>query len=80
MGVSLATEFSKRRKAILGVFDEGCMGMYNAIFDDELDESCGHDWQQGAVEPIGGSSQRNAHGERCRGGGGVSLAATADKA
>ena len=21
--------------AILGVFDEGCMGMYNAIFDDE---------------------------------------------
>ncbi|MHB1022169.1 MAG: fucose isomerase [Acidobacteriaceae bacterium] len=26
----------KRRKAILGVFDEGCMGMYNAIIDDEL--------------------------------------------
>src|SRR6201987_415394 len=24
------------RKAILGVFDEGCMGMYNAIIDDEL--------------------------------------------
>ncbi len=24
------------RKAILGVFDEGCMGMYNAILDDEL--------------------------------------------
>ncbi|MFC8733363.1 fucose isomerase [Luteimicrobium sp. NPDC057192] len=23
-------------KAIVGVFDEGCMGMYNAIFDDEL--------------------------------------------
>jgi len=23
------------RKAILGVFDEGCMGMYNAIIDDE---------------------------------------------
>ncbi len=23
-------------KAIMGVFDEGCMGMYNAIFDDEL--------------------------------------------
>ncbi|MCB9454373.1 MAG: fucose isomerase [Anaerolineaceae bacterium] len=23
-------------KAILGVFDEGCMGMYNAIIDDEL--------------------------------------------
>ncbi|MEV0582589.1 hypothetical protein [Nonomuraea sp. NPDC050310] len=27
----LATE-----KAIIGVFDEGCMGMYNAIIDDEL--------------------------------------------
>jgi len=25
-----------QRKAILGVFDEGCMGMYNAILDDEL--------------------------------------------
>jgi L-fucose isomerase-like protein len=25
-----------RRKAILGIFDEGCMGMYNAIIDDEL--------------------------------------------
>lgn len=24
------------RKAIIGIFDEGCMGMYNAIFDDEL--------------------------------------------
>lgn len=26
----------RKRKAILGVFDEGCMGMYNAIIDDEL--------------------------------------------
>ena len=26
----------KARKIILGVFDEGCMGMYNAIIDDEL--------------------------------------------
>ncbi len=26
----------KKRKAILGIFDEGCMGMYNAIIDDEL--------------------------------------------
>ncbi|WP_156761354.1 fucose isomerase [Microbacterium karelineae] len=23
-------------KALIGVFDEGCMGMYNAIFDDEI--------------------------------------------
>jgi hypothetical protein len=26
----------ERRKSILGVFDEGCMGMYNAIIDDEM--------------------------------------------
>lgn len=26
----------RRRKAILGVFDEGCMGMFNAILPDEL--------------------------------------------
>jgi hypothetical protein len=25
-----------RDKAIIGIFDEGCMGMYNAIIDDEL--------------------------------------------
>lgn len=34
-GKDLAAELRKR-KAILGVFDEGCMGMYNAIIDDEL--------------------------------------------
>jgi len=33
-GRRLAGELSERM-AILGVFDEGCMGMYNAIFDDE---------------------------------------------
>jgi L-fucose isomerase-like protein len=26
----------KKRKAIMGIFDEGCMGMYNAIIPDEL--------------------------------------------
>jgi hypothetical protein len=26
----------KHEKAILGVFDEGCMGMYNAIIDDQM--------------------------------------------
>ena len=35
MGTHLA-EALQKRKAILGVFDEGCMGMYNAIVDDEL--------------------------------------------
>ncbi|HEV2462590.1 MAG TPA: fucose isomerase [Acidobacteriaceae bacterium] len=34
-GEKLAAELRKK-KAILGVFDEGCMGMYNAIVDDEL--------------------------------------------
>lgn len=35
LGRSLAREL-RHDKAILGVFDEGCMGMYNAILDDEL--------------------------------------------
>jgi len=35
LGAELAAEL-KHRKAIMGVFDEGCMGMYNAIIDDEL--------------------------------------------
>jgi hypothetical protein len=34
-GREWAREF-RRHKAILGVFDEGCMGMYNAIIPDEL--------------------------------------------
>ncbi len=35
LGAELAAGL-KHRKAIMGVFDEGCMGMYNAIIDDEL--------------------------------------------
>ena len=35
LGAKLADEL-RNDKAILGVFDEGCMGMYNAIIDDEL--------------------------------------------
>jgi hypothetical protein len=35
LGIALAHQL-KSRKAILGVFDEGCMGMYNAIIDDSL--------------------------------------------
>jgi L-fucose isomerase-like protein len=34
-GEELAAKFLQH-KAILGVFDEGCMGMYNAIIDDEI--------------------------------------------
>ena len=35
LGEELATQFV-RDKAIMGIFDEGCMGMYNAIIPDEL--------------------------------------------
>ena len=35
LGEALAVQL-QTDKAIIGVFDEGCMGMYNAIFDDEL--------------------------------------------
>jgi hypothetical protein len=34
LGEALAAEM-QANKAIMGIFDEGCMGMYNAIFDDE---------------------------------------------
>jgi hypothetical protein len=40
LGAALAKDL-KQNKAILGVFDEGCMGMYNAIIDDELLNPCG---------------------------------------
>ena len=35
LGKALAKELAAR-KAIMGIFDEGCMGMYNAFIDDEL--------------------------------------------
>ncbi len=35
LGEALATQL-RRQKAIMGIFDEGCMGMYNAIIPDEL--------------------------------------------
>ncbi|MBG0770383.1 MAG: fucose isomerase, partial [Anaerolineaceae bacterium] len=34
LGEALAAEM-QANKAIMGIFDEGCMGMYNAIIDDE---------------------------------------------
>lgn len=41
LGRALATQL-QREKAIIGVFDEGCMGMYNAIVNDELMHSVLH--------------------------------------
>jgi len=35
LGVGVAADLLKN-KAIMGIFDEGCMGMYNAIIPDEL--------------------------------------------
>jgi hypothetical protein len=35
LGTALGQQL-KQDKAIIGIFDEGCMGMYNAIIDDEL--------------------------------------------
>ncbi len=35
LGVALARRL-QHDKAIMGIFDEGCMGMYNALIDDEL--------------------------------------------
>ncbi|MDQ1580989.1 MAG: hypothetical protein QOD05_1764 [Microbacteriaceae bacterium] len=35
LGRAIAAQL-QTEKAIIGVFDEGCMGMYNAIIDDEL--------------------------------------------
>lgn len=40
LGKALAHQV-KHDLAIFGVFDEGCMGMYNAIIDDEMLNKCG---------------------------------------
>jgi len=40
LGAALTQQLNKD-KAILCIFDEGCMGMYNAIIDDELLNPCG---------------------------------------
>jgi hypothetical protein len=40
LGARLAAQL-RRDKAILGVFDEGCMGMFNAIIPDRLLHACG---------------------------------------
>jgi hypothetical protein len=40
LGEALAEQLL-REKAIMGVFDEGCMGMFNAIIPDDLLHACG---------------------------------------
>ena len=48
--LELAREL-RRDKAIMGVFDEGCMGMYNAIIPDELLHPTGVFKER--LEPVG---------------------------
>ena len=60
LGAQLAADL-KHRKAIMGIFDEGCMGMYNAIIDDELLNPAGI--LQGAAEPVGAGGE-DADGDR----------------
>lgn len=40
LAIALAKKL-RHEKAIIGIFDEGCMGMYNAIVDDEMLNSAG---------------------------------------
>jgi hypothetical protein len=40
LGEALARQLA-REKAIIGIFDEGCMGMYNAFIDDEMINAAG---------------------------------------
>ena len=40
VGKKIATDL-RVRKSIMGIFDEGCMGMYNAIIPDDLLFQCG---------------------------------------
>ena len=52
-------ETLRRDQAIIGVFDEGCMGMYNAIIPDELLHP--HRALQGAAVAVG-ALRRDARG------------------
>ena len=56
----------QRRKAIMGIFDEGCMGMYNAIIDDELLNPLGVYKERLSQSAL---VARDAHGRRRRGRG-----------
>jgi hypothetical protein len=40
LGEALAADL-QRRPALMAVFDEGCMGMFNAIIPDQLLHNCG---------------------------------------
>ena len=60
----------KKEKAIMGIFDEGCMGMYNAIVPDELLHPTGI--FQRAAQPVF-TLCKNAHGHGRRSARGLRL-------
>jgi len=68
LGKRLASEL-KRDKAIIGIFDEGCMGMYNAIIDDELMNPTGIYKERLSQSALVAAMRRvsNAEAQKCRG-------------
>ena len=65
LGEALAAQLP-REKAIMGIFDEGCMGMYNAIIPDDLLQPDRR--VQGTAQPVGPVLRDHA-GQRRRGPG-----------
>ena len=62
LGEALARDL-KKRKAILGVFDEGCMGMYNAIVEDHLLNRAGMYKERLSQSALGSGDEDDS---RCR--------------
>ena len=64
----------RRDKAIMGIFDEGCMGMYNAIIPDELLHPTGVFKERLSQSAL---YRRDAAGDRRRSAGGARMAGRA---
>lgn len=62
LGRTLAAQL-KHEKAIIGIFDEGCMGMYNAIIDDELLNPAGIYKERLSQSALVGEMQRTPDAE-----------------
>jgi hypothetical protein len=62
LGRALADQL-RNDKAIIGVFDEGCMGMYNAIIDDELLNPLGIFKERLSQSALYAEMQQVSHGE-----------------
>ncbi len=70
LGSRLAKEL-RRGKAIMGVFDEGCMGMYNAIIPDEMLHATGVFKERLSQSALFAEMQQVSDGE---GAGGAAVA------